>query len=143
MGGNPGNLRLPENLTWVARELEKVFATRPRDEWLDLLEAADCPAAPVHEPGAWLDHDQVRALGLRHAAVSDTGQEVVMPGPLVDLSLTPARVRRARGQLLAGDYPAAAAVAGQARQPRRQAAAAVARAAGSGAAAAAGGPARA
>ena len=93
VGGKTGNLRLPENLTWIARELEKVFATRPRDEWLDLLEAADCPAAPVNEPGAWLDHDQVRALGLRHEAVSDTGQEIVMPGPLIDLSLTPVSLR--------------------------------------------------
>jgi crotonobetainyl-CoA:carnitine CoA-transferase CaiB-like acyl-CoA transferase len=93
VGGNPGNLRLPENLTWTARELEKVFATRPREEWLDLLEAADCPAAPVNEPGAWLDHEQVRALGLRLETVSDTGQRVVMPGPLLDLSLTPASVR--------------------------------------------------
>jgi crotonobetainyl-CoA:carnitine CoA-transferase CaiB-like acyl-CoA transferase len=92
-GGKTGNLRLPENMTWIARELEKVFATRPRDEWLDLLEAADCPAAPVNEPGTWLDHDQVRALGLRLEAVSDTGREIVMPGPLINLSLTPASVR--------------------------------------------------
>jgi crotonobetainyl-CoA:carnitine CoA-transferase CaiB-like acyl-CoA transferase len=92
VGGKPGSLRLPENLVWIARELEKVFATRPRDEWLDLLEAADCPAAPVNEPGHWLDHEQVKALGLRVAAVSDTGREVVMPGPLIDLSLTPASV---------------------------------------------------
>lgn len=93
IGGKPGNLRLPENMTWVARELEKVFATRPRDEWLDLLEAADCPAAPVNEPGMWLDHDQVKALGLRLETVSETGQEIVMPGPLIDFSLTPASVR--------------------------------------------------
>jgi crotonobetainyl-CoA:carnitine CoA-transferase CaiB-like acyl-CoA transferase len=94
VGGNPGNLRLGKNLTWVTRELEKVFATRPRAEWLDLLETADCPAAPVDEPGTWLDHDQVRALGLRLEAVSsDTGERVVMPGPLIDLSLTPVSVR--------------------------------------------------
>jgi crotonobetainyl-CoA:carnitine CoA-transferase CaiB-like acyl-CoA transferase len=92
VGGNPGNLRLGRNLTWVTRELEKVFATRPRQEWLDLLEQADCPAAPVNQPGTWLDHDQVRALGLRLESVSDAGQPVVMPGPLIDLSLTPASV---------------------------------------------------
>jgi crotonobetainyl-CoA:carnitine CoA-transferase CaiB-like acyl-CoA transferase len=93
VGGKTGNLRLPENLTWIARELEKVFATRSRDEWLELLEAADCPAAPVHDPGTWLEHEQVRALGLRLETVSDTGQQVVMPGPLIGLSLTPAAVR--------------------------------------------------
>lgn len=93
VGGKPGNVRLPENQAWIARELEKVLATRSRDEWLDLLEAADCPAAPVNEPGGWLDHDQVKALGLRLETVSDTGQEIVMPGPLIDFSLTPASVR--------------------------------------------------
>jgi crotonobetainyl-CoA:carnitine CoA-transferase CaiB-like acyl-CoA transferase len=94
VAGTPGNLRLPENLTWIARELEKVFATRSRGEWLDLLEAADCPAAPVNEPGQWLNHDQVRALGLRAETVGDTGEAIVMPGPLIDLSLTPVRVGR-------------------------------------------------
>jgi crotonobetainyl-CoA:carnitine CoA-transferase CaiB-like acyl-CoA transferase len=93
VAGNPGSLRLAKNLTWVTRELEQLFATRPRDAWLDLLEQADCPAAPVNQPGDWLDHDQVRALGLRLEAVSDAGQPVVMPGPLIDLSLTPASVR--------------------------------------------------
>lgn len=93
VGGEPGNLRLPENLTWITRELEKVFATRSRDEWLDLLEAADCPAAPVCEPGDWLDHDQVRALGLRLETGGETGRETVMPGPLIGFSLTPASVR--------------------------------------------------
>src|SRR5262249_20810399 len=101
VGGNPGNLRLPENLTWVARELEKVFATRPRNEWLDLLEAADCPAAPVNEPGTWLDHDQVRALGLRQEAGSDTGPEVVRPGRLVSLS----RTRASAGGPAASSWP--------------------------------------
>jgi len=93
VGGDPGALRLPENLTWITRDLEKVFATRPRDEWLDLLDAADCPAAPVCEPGDWLDHDQVRALGLRLETAGETGPGTVMPGSLIDLSLTPASVR--------------------------------------------------
>ena len=96
VGGDPGNLRLGKNLIWVTRELEKVFATRPRAQWLALLEAADCPAAPVDELGPWLDHEQVRALGLRHESVSETGERVVMPGPLIDLSLTPASVGRDR-----------------------------------------------
>jgi crotonobetainyl-CoA:carnitine CoA-transferase CaiB-like acyl-CoA transferase len=92
VGGKPGNLRLPGNLTWIAQELEKVFATRSRDAWLELLEAADCPAAPVREPGSWLDHEQVKALGLRLETFSDQGQQIVMPGPLIDFSLTPSSI---------------------------------------------------
>ncbi len=92
VGGDPGNVRLPENLTWITRELEQVFAGRPRQLWLDLLEAADVAAAPVCDPGAWLDHEQVRALGLRVQARDDAGQDIVMPGPLMELSQTPIRV---------------------------------------------------
>jgi crotonobetainyl-CoA:carnitine CoA-transferase CaiB-like acyl-CoA transferase len=63
--------------------------TRPRAEWLALLEAADVPAAPADEPGGWLDHEQVRALGLRVEARDDAGRDIVMPGALIGLSRTP------------------------------------------------------
>jgi crotonobetainyl-CoA:carnitine CoA-transferase CaiB-like acyl-CoA transferase len=91
--GDPARIRLPVNLVWVARELDQIFATRPRSEWLDLLTAADVPAAAVSEPGHWLDHPQVRALGLRAEVRNDAGQDIVMPGPLIGLSDTPVTVR--------------------------------------------------
>ncbi len=91
--GDPALVRLPRNLVWVAHELDNIFATRPRDEWLDLLAAADVPAAAVSEPGHWLDHPQVRALGLRAEVRNDAGQDIVMPGPLIGLSQTPVTVR--------------------------------------------------
>ncbi len=93
--GDPARVRLPDNLAWITRELEQVFATRPRREWLDLLEAADVPAAPAADPGDWLGHEQVRALGLRLQLRNDAGQDVVMPGPLIGMSRTPAAVRAA------------------------------------------------
>jgi crotonobetainyl-CoA:carnitine CoA-transferase CaiB-like acyl-CoA transferase len=95
VGQDAARVRLPENLTWITRELEKVFAGRPQREWLKLLEAADVPAAPAADPGDWLDHDQVRALGLRLELHNDAGQEVTMPGPLIGLSQTPVTVRSA------------------------------------------------
>ncbi|HUZ51331.1 MAG TPA: CoA transferase [Streptosporangiaceae bacterium] len=93
VGGDPANVRLPGNLVWITRELEQIFATRPQREWLELLEAADVPAAPAADPGDWLNHDQVRAIGLRLQVRNDAGQDVVMPGPLIGLSHTPAAVR--------------------------------------------------
>ena len=95
VGQDAAKVRLPENLTWITRELEEVFARRPQREWLKLLEAADVPAAPAADPGDWLDHDQVRALGLRLELHNDAGQEVTMPGPLIGLSQTPVTVRSA------------------------------------------------
>jgi crotonobetainyl-CoA:carnitine CoA-transferase CaiB-like acyl-CoA transferase len=93
VGGDPGRVRLPGNLVWMAGELERVFARRPRAEWLRVLEEADVPVAPAAEPGRWLDHEQVRAIGLRLEARNDAGQDVVTPGALIGLSRTPVNVR--------------------------------------------------
>lgn len=93
VGGDPAGVRRPANLVWIAEELERVFARRPRDEWLRALEEADVPAAPAAEPGSWLDHEQVRAIGLRLEARNDAGQDVVTPGALIGLSRTPVNVR--------------------------------------------------
>ena len=90
VGGDPAAVRLPDNLRWITRELERVFAARPRSAWIELLEAADVPVAAVGEGADWLDHEQVAAAGLRAAARNDAGEDIVMPGPLIGLSATPA-----------------------------------------------------
>jgi crotonobetainyl-CoA:carnitine CoA-transferase CaiB-like acyl-CoA transferase len=89
VAGNPDRVRLPRNLGWITRELEEVFQGRTRADWLGLLDAADVPAAAVGRSADWLDHEQVRAIGLRAAARNDAGQSIVMPGPLIGLSQTP------------------------------------------------------
>src|SRR6185437_15637913 len=89
VGGRPEAVRAPANITWIARELDELFATRPRDSWLAVLQAADVPVAPVGVAADWLDHPQVKAAGLRSEAVTDAGEPVVMPGPLFSLSATP------------------------------------------------------
>jgi crotonobetainyl-CoA:carnitine CoA-transferase CaiB-like acyl-CoA transferase len=90
VGGDPARVRDAENIGWITSLLETVFRQRPRAEWVKLLEAADVPVAAVGETGAWLDHEQVRALGLR----AELGG-AVMPGVFVGLSDTPASLRRA------------------------------------------------
>jgi crotonobetainyl-CoA:carnitine CoA-transferase CaiB-like acyl-CoA transferase len=93
IGGDVGQVRRGENIGWVTRELERAFAARPRAECLAALEAADCPAAPAGHTADWLDHDQVRATGLRAELRNDAGQDIVMPGPLIGLSHTPVQLR--------------------------------------------------
>ena len=95
VAGNPDHLRLPENVPWVTGELQRIFGTRPRDEWLSLLDSADVPAAPALRTEDWLDHEQVRALGLRAEVRDDAGELVVMPGLFVELSQTPGSLRHA------------------------------------------------
>lgn len=52
-----------DNYTALRGELGKTFATRPRAEWAQRLEAQDVPYAPVHNVGEVIDDDQVRHLG--------------------------------------------------------------------------------
>jgi crotonobetainyl-CoA:carnitine CoA-transferase CaiB-like acyl-CoA transferase len=93
------NVRSPENLRWLTRELQRVFAERPRAHWLRVLDAADVPVAPVLDADQWLDHPQIAAMGLRAELRTDAGEQIVMPGILVGLSHTPAAVRHAAKQV--------------------------------------------
>jgi crotonobetainyl-CoA:carnitine CoA-transferase CaiB-like acyl-CoA transferase len=63
----------PDFATWADRvrnyellraELAPVFATRPRDEWLALLEREDVPAAPVLNLAEALRDPQAESMGL-------------------------------------------------------------------------------
>jgi len=90
-----GKVRRPEHFDWIATELESVFASRPRAEWIERLETADVPVAAVGDSADWLDHDQITAMGLRAVVRDDTGQDLVMPGLFVDLSATPGSLRTA------------------------------------------------
>jgi crotonobetainyl-CoA:carnitine CoA-transferase CaiB-like acyl-CoA transferase len=91
------NLLVPEIGVPVGVQLERSFATRPRDAWLEAFAAAGVPAAPVSTRAEWLDGDIVAATGgrldLDHA---DLGP-VVLPGVPVRLPATPARVRHLPG----------------------------------------------
>jgi crotonobetainyl-CoA:carnitine CoA-transferase CaiB-like acyl-CoA transferase len=88
-----GLVRRPENIGWVTRELERAFASQSRAACLAALESADCPAAPAGHTADWLDHEQVRAIGLRAELRNDAGQDIVMPGALIGLSQTPIELR--------------------------------------------------
>lgn len=48
----------------LKKELEPVFATRTRAQWLNILEAHGVPCAPVNRVSQMLDDPQVRHLGV-------------------------------------------------------------------------------
>ena len=82
-------LLLPANREWARTKLAGVFRTRPRAEWLRRLAAADCPSGPLADRDGWLDHPQVRAIGVR-AEVDDPDRgPVVMPGSPLVLTRSP------------------------------------------------------
>lgn len=77
-------LLLPANREWARTRIGAAFLTRPRAEWLRALAAADCPAGPLADRDGWLDHPQVRAIGMRVEVDDPDRGRVVMPGnPLV------------------------------------------------------------
>jgi len=84
IGGVNERLLLPGNREWAREQIAEVFASRPRAEWLEALAGVDCPAGPLAGRDDWLDHPQVRAIGMRVALDDPTRGPVVMPGnPLV------------------------------------------------------------
>lgn len=90
IAGDHAKLYAVDNRDWVRERIAAAFASRPCDEWLTMLDEADCPASVVADAGQFLDHPQMVALG-QHKVVDDPefGQ-VDMPWTPVDLIGTPA-----------------------------------------------------
>jgi crotonobetainyl-CoA:carnitine CoA-transferase CaiB-like acyl-CoA transferase len=85
-----------------------VFATRPRDEWIERLRAAGIAAEPVHGPGELLTDPHAAAVGLTLPDPADGHEDVVAATPITVLPLAP------------GADPAGPAVPAQADPPRAE-----------------------
>jgi crotonobetainyl-CoA:carnitine CoA-transferase CaiB-like acyl-CoA transferase len=73
--------------------LMAIFATRPRTEWLQILQDNGVPCAPVGPREAWFAGETVAEGGLRLTFDHPTLGEVAIPAPPARLSETPASVR--------------------------------------------------
>ncbi len=93
IAGIPARVIMPENRGWIRQRLADAFLTRPRDEWITLLEQGDCPAGPVGQRDVWLDHPQLIANGLRVELDDAERGHVVMPGVPIVMTETPGCVR--------------------------------------------------
>lgn len=77
-----------------AREtLMAIFATRPRTEWLQILQDNGVPCAPVGAREAWFAGDAVAHGGLRLILRHPSLGDVAIPAPPARLCETPASVR--------------------------------------------------
>jgi crotonobetainyl-CoA:carnitine CoA-transferase CaiB-like acyl-CoA transferase len=93
MGGRVQNLVRPGNIAWANELTRAAFLTRDRDEWLGLMAALGIPCGPLGDRDQWLDHEQVRAIGMRAEVDDPQRGRVVMPGVPVRLTAAPGRVR--------------------------------------------------
>ncbi|MGZ6013868.1 MAG: CoA transferase, partial [Caulobacteraceae bacterium] len=73
--------------------LMAIFATRPRTEWLQVLQDNGVPCAPVGPREAWFAGETVAEGGLRLTFDHPTLGEVAIPAPPARLCETPGSVR--------------------------------------------------
>jgi alpha-methylacyl-CoA racemase len=89
--GFAGGYERTDPAHWPAgrREWAQLFLTRPRDEWVRLLEHTDACVAPVLD---WREAPQHPHLAARQVFVEHAG--VVQPAPAPRFSATPGAIRR-------------------------------------------------
>jgi crotonobetainyl-CoA:carnitine CoA-transferase CaiB-like acyl-CoA transferase len=93
MGGRVENLIRPDNIGWAHEQTAAAFRTRNRDEWLEILTGLGIPNGPLADRQDWLDHGQVRAIGMRAEVDDPERGTVIMPGVPVNLTRSPGKVR--------------------------------------------------
>jgi crotonobetainyl-CoA:carnitine CoA-transferase CaiB-like acyl-CoA transferase len=89
MGGRVQSLIRPDNILWAHEQTSNAFKTRDRDEWLEIMTSLGIPCGPLDDRDVWLDHDQVKAIGMRAETDDPERGHVVMPGVPVNLTGTP------------------------------------------------------
>ncbi|HEY3686044.1 MAG TPA: CoA transferase [Streptosporangiaceae bacterium] len=90
--GDLDRLLAPENRPALRTRIAEIFATRDCADWHRAFTAADCPTAPVATRDAWLDHPQVRAIGMAVTLDDPVHGPVTMPGNPIHLAATPAAI---------------------------------------------------
>jgi crotonobetainyl-CoA:carnitine CoA-transferase CaiB-like acyl-CoA transferase len=88
-----------KNYDALAAELTAAFKTKPRAEWLKLLEAEDVPTGPLNAIDEVFADPQVIALDMRKDLAHRTRGTVSVVGNPVRLSATPPRIETAAPEL--------------------------------------------
>jgi crotonobetainyl-CoA:carnitine CoA-transferase CaiB-like acyl-CoA transferase len=72
--------------------IQALFATRPVEHWVQVLNKANIPAGPVYSVPQVFEDEQVRHLGVVENATGADGRELALVSQPVRLERTPARV---------------------------------------------------
>ena len=84
-----------DNRGWIRERMTAAFLTRPRADWLAVLEQAGVPAGPLLSRDDWLDNPQLRETGMRVEVTDPDRGPVIMPGVPVVLTGSPGSVQAA------------------------------------------------
>lgn len=85
-------LRSPEVAAEVELRMATAFKSRPREEWLRIMSAADVPCAPVLSRAEWFASAEVAANEMRVKGTDPEIGEFEMVGLPVKFSETPGRI---------------------------------------------------
>lgn len=77
-----------KNRVQIDRELTRIFSTRKRNDWMDILRSARIPCAPVLDFKEALENPQVAARNMVVQVDYPNGRTVRMPGNPIKLSET-------------------------------------------------------
>lgn len=77
----------------VSEAMEARFLEKSRDEWLDILRAADVPAGPVGKREEWLASELIANNDMRVVMADPQRGPIEMPGVAIKLKSTPGEVR--------------------------------------------------
>ena len=91
--GSYANILRPEVSAAVLARMQERFAERDRASWLQALDRAGVPVAPVSSREEWFASETVAANGLRLELQHPSLGPVTLPGIPLELSATPAAVR--------------------------------------------------
>jgi crotonobetainyl-CoA:carnitine CoA-transferase CaiB-like acyl-CoA transferase len=87
------NVMNPQFNGELGARLERRFAERDRSDWLEALDAAGVPNAPVGSRSEWFDSETVAVNDLRVGVDHKRLGRVDLPGLPVSLSITPGAIR--------------------------------------------------
>lgn len=93
MGGNIGNLVLATNVDWAKEKIQTEFIKHDLDALIKMITELGIPCGKIGPTDAWLDHPQVKAIGMRAELRDPQHGPTAMPGIPINLTKTPGMVR--------------------------------------------------
>ena len=92
MGGNIANIVLAANVDWAKEKIQKEFLKQNLDDLIKMIEGLGIPCGKIGPTEKWLDHAQVKAIGMRAEVKDPKRGDVAMPGIPINLTKTPGSV---------------------------------------------------
>lgn len=92
MDGKIENLVLAANVDWAKNKVANEFLKHTCDDLLNMISGLGIPCGSLGPTEEWLDHAQVKAIGMRAEVQDPERGATTMPGVPINLTRTPGKV---------------------------------------------------